>query len=212
MADNFFKAVNCKNDERVLECLQTNVTKETLEKIYKTKPFPLELLHFSPVVDREFLKDHPLKLFSSGQVKNTNILLGVMKDEMYFKYYTILWKTRDIATITQQFKTIVRTQYKNMSDAAEYAIQLYTSECTPTFIEAFRPIVDIASDFTFTCATRQEAILRSKMMQEVYLYRYSYPTPVPNSAYPMGQLGFAAHGADFLVSLARHCDRLRFLF
>ena len=212
MADNFFKAVNCKNDDRVLECLQTNVRKETLEKIYKTKPFPLELLQFSPVVDREFLKDHPLKLFSSGQVKNTNILLGVMKDEGYFVYDTILWQTRDIATITQQFKNRVRTQYKNMSQVAEYAIQLYTPECTPTFIEAFRPLVDIASDILFTCATRQEAILRSKTMQEVYLYRYSYPTPVPFSAYPMGQLGFAAHGADFLVSLARHRDRLRFLF
>ncbi len=197
------KALNCSNDEHVLQCLRTNVTQEMLKNIYTTKPFPLQDLQFSPTVDQEFLKDHPYKLFGSGQVKNSSIILGVTKDEMFYFYGRILWQTRNITIITQNFKNLVKTHFKDKpAEVSEYALQLYTPECTPTFIEALRPLVDVASDNTFTCGIRQEAVLRSKTMQPVYLYRYSYPTPVLYSAYPRGQFGFASHGTDFLVSLS----------
>ena len=204
MTNEVLKALNCTNDENVLTCLKNNVTQEMLEKIYTTQPFSLQPLQFLPSVDQDFLEDHPFKLFGSGRVKNSSIILGVTKDEMYYRNNRILWQTRNITVITQNFKHIVRTSqlFKDKpAEVSEYAIELYLPKCIPTFVEAFRPIVDIASDFTFTCGIRQEAILRSKMIHNVYLYRYSYATPVPYSVYPQGQFGFAAHGADVLVSV-----------
>ena len=197
--ETFLKAVNCSNDERVLECLKTNITPEILDKIYKSEA--MSNLDFAPTVDGEFLKDHPLKLFKSGQVKNCSIITGVTKDEMYFRNSEILWETRNISVIYQRFTATVTSFFKD-DKVSEYAIQLYSPECTPTFIEAFRPIVDVMTDYVFTCGSRQEAIVRSTLKHNVYFYRYSYATPVPYSAYPVGQFGFAAHGADFLVSTA----------
>ena len=197
--ETFLKAVNCSNDERVLECLKTNITSEMLDKIYKSEA--MSNLDFAPTVDGEFLKDHPLKLFRSGQVKNCSIITGVTKDEMYFRNSEILWETRNIREIHQRFTAIVTSFFKD-EKVSEYAIKLYSTECTPTFIEAFRPIVDVMTDYVFTCGSRQEAIVRSTLKHNVYFYRYSYATPVPYSAYPVGQFGFAAHGADFLVSRA----------
>lgn len=194
--ETFLKAVNCSNDGRLLECLKTNITRETLDKIYKSKA--ISTLDFAPAVGGEFLKDHPFKLF---EVKNCSIITGETKDEMYFRNYIILRHTRNISVIHQRFEDRVTSFFKD-EKVAEHAIKLYSPECTPTFIEASRPLVDVMTDYAFTCRTRQEAIVRSAMKHNVYFYRYSYATPVPYSAYPVGQFGFAAHGADFLVSRA----------
>ena len=196
--ETFLKAIDCANDEHLLECLQTNVTRQILDRIYKSGA--MSGLEFAPTIDGEFLEDHPLKLFKSGRVKNCSIITGVTKDEMYFRNYALLWKTRNISAINQIFKHRVTTFFKD-EKVSEYAIKLYSPECTPSFIESFRPIVDIMTDYAFTCGSRQEAIIRSSMKHDVYFYRYSYATPVPYSAYPLGQFGFAAHGADALVSI-----------
>ena len=49
-------------------------------------------LDFAFTVDGEFLKDHPLKLFKSGQVKNCSIIRRVTKDEMYYRNSEILYE------------------------------------------------------------------------------------------------------------------------
>ena len=100
--------------------------------------------------------------------------------------------------IHQRFKAIVTSFFKD-EKVSEHAIKLYSPECTPTFIEEFRPIVDVMTDY---CGSRQDAIARSTLKHNVYFYRYSYATPVPYTAYPVGQFGLAAHGADLLVSRA----------
>ena len=194
----FLKLVNCKNDERVLKCLK-NLTHDDLEKIYSKNPNPLDQFWYPPTVDREFLKEHPLRLLIAGHFKKAGMIMGVTKDEMFFTQNKILQLTRNVTTITQQFKNLLKKQFK-VEALYDTAFELYKPECTPTFVEAFRPMVDVQSDSLFVCATRREAILRSNMSSEVYLYRYSYATPVPYSAYPRGNFGFAAHGADFLVS------------
>ncbi|XP_028406018.1 cholinesterase-like isoform X2 [Dendronephthya gigantea] len=203
--DSFLKAIDCRNDENLLTCLKTNITHDKLQDIYMSKPYILKDLWLAPVVDGEFIKDQPYKLFKSGHVKNSTIILGITKDEMFFNNQAIIWQTRNITKIQQKFKDILKEHFKNKPERVqEYAYKLYYPECTPSFIEAFRPIVDIYSDIVFTCGTKQEALLRSNMpTSEVYLYRYSYATPSPYSAYPRGQLGFAAHGADFLSSFGR---------
>ena len=195
--------VNCPNDDRVVECLKTNVTEEILNTIYTTKPFLLKLLRFSPRVDGEFLKDSPNTLFTSGKVKKFDIILGNTKDEMFFTYHDVIRQTRNTTIITKNFTDLVKSYFKSYSEEVlDHAIKLYTPKCKPNFIEALRPMIDIGSDIIFVCATRTEAVVRSKLNHKVYLYKYSYATAVPYPAYPRGQFGFAAHGADLLVSSA----------
>ncbi|XP_046839173.1 cholinesterase-like isoform X2 [Xenia sp. Carnegie-2017] len=199
-SETFLKSVNCANATDVLQCLKTKITQQTLQRIYSRKPFIFEAVWTAPTVDGDFLKDHPQKLFATGQVKPSPIILGVTKDEMFYRNDAILYRTRDPKNITKIFQENLEKIFPRNSEMLTVARSLYSSDCTQTFIEAFRPLVDLQSDLAFTCPIKQEAILRTRFIDSsnVYLYRYSYSSPVPYRAFPRGMFGFAAHGSDSL--------------
>ena len=201
--DLFLKTVNCRNDEKVLECLQNNVTTKDLERLYSSTPFILSNVWFAPYVDGDFLTDQPRKLLENGIVKNGEVILGVTKDEMFLTFGPLLGMTRNISFLTEKFQETLKESLKNSSEAVyNQALKLYQPECIPSFIEALKPTVAFSTDQVYVCPTNIEAKLQSQLYNasDVYLYHYSHSSPMFLSLYPNGTFGFAAHGTDVLVS------------
>ena len=213
----FLQNVNCADDEDLLECLRNNVTDQDLVKIYRSQPFVLQSAWMPPYIDGDFLTDDPKKLLNEGKIKNTDVILGVTKDEGFFSEYVLLQQSRNITYLTQKFHEKLKNQLnllkqilrKNWTEAVyNEAAKLYQPKCIPSFIEALKPLVAFQTDLQFACDTANEAIVRSKILNSTntFLYQYSFASSIPTrNLYPNGEFGFAAHGVDVRV-----CHKLKF--
>ncbi|XP_046863092.1 acetylcholinesterase-like isoform X2 [Xenia sp. Carnegie-2017] len=192
-SENFLKEVNCYNSSNVLKCLKNNVTTEQLKEVFAEKRDP-----FTPAVDGDFFKDHPQMLFRRGKVKQCPIIFGTMGSEMYFQTSSILAKTRNITRINRIFNSSIREAFFRHPHYFDVAKRLYSPKCTPSFVESLKPLVDMLSDWAFTCPMKYEAHQRVLMFPatKVFVFRYTYPSPEPH-AYPVGTYGFANHGQDY---------------
>ncbi|XP_046839059.1 acetylcholinesterase-like [Xenia sp. Carnegie-2017] len=189
----FLKAVGCDNCANTKKCLQENVTSEELQKYIRTEDFM-----FTPDVDGDFFKDHPRFLFVHGKGKQCPTIFGTVKDEMFITTsHIILNETRSISQISAIFNKTLRGAFSNHARFYEVAHKLYSSECTSSLTEAYRPLVNFLTDWAFTCPVKEEAFLRARFFpkQPVYVYRYAYASAVP-LLYPKGTFGFVAHGMD----------------
>ncbi|XP_046839170.1 cholinesterase-like isoform X2 [Xenia sp. Carnegie-2017] len=189
----FLQIVGCDNSANTKKCLQENVTLETFEKYLNRK---VDFM-FTPDVDGDFFKDHPRFLFTQGKGKPCPMIFGTLKDEMFFTTSFILSNTRNITEISTTFNETLRETLSHHPRFYEVAQKLYLSECTPSFTEAYRPLVNFLTDWAFTCPEKEESLLRVRIFPEqpVYVFQYAYATAVPGT-YPTGTFGFAAHGLD----------------
>ena len=197
----FLGKANCDNDENLLKCLR-NVTEDKLKNVANSKEF--WSIRTGPNVDREFISDKPQKIWVDRDVKNQEIIIGVTKDEMFLQLQYLLLKSTNISYYSKHFEESLKMHFKNSSKAVyEKARELYKPKCIPSYLEALKPSVAFQSDRIFICGSRQEAKLRSKLMNStnVYVFQYSH-APLVNyipSLYPYGVFGFAAHGIDVMV-------------
>ncbi|XP_023672163.1 acetylcholinesterase [Paramormyrops kingsleyae] len=85
------KLVGCQfgNDTELVECLRNRSPHELIEQEWQVLPFSgLFRFSFVPMIDGVVLPDSPDTMLSSGNIKDTQILLGVNQDEgTYFLLY-----------------------------------------------------------------------------------------------------------------------------
>ncbi|XP_039679321.1 acetylcholinesterase [Perca fluviatilis] len=85
------KLVGCNggNDTELVDCLRGKTPQELIDQEWQVLPWSaLFRFSFVPVVDGEVLPDTPEAMLSSGNFKDTQILLGVNQDEgSYFLLY-----------------------------------------------------------------------------------------------------------------------------
>ncbi|XP_074479494.1 acetylcholinesterase [Sebastes fasciatus] len=85
------KLVGCNggNDTELVDCLRGKTAQELIDQEWQVLPWSaLFRFSFVPVVDGEVLPDTPEAMLSSGNFKDTQILLGVNQDEgSYFLLY-----------------------------------------------------------------------------------------------------------------------------
>lgn len=85
------KLVGCNggNDTELVDCLRRKTPQELIDQEWQVLPWSaLFRFSFVPVVDGEVLPDTPEAMLSSGNFKDTQILLGVNQDEgSYFLLY-----------------------------------------------------------------------------------------------------------------------------
>ncbi|XP_031146970.1 acetylcholinesterase [Sander lucioperca] len=85
------KLVGCNggNDTELVDCLRGKTPQELIDQEWQVLPWSaLFRFSFVPVVDGEVLPDTPDAMLSSGNFKDTQILLGVNQDEgSYFLLY-----------------------------------------------------------------------------------------------------------------------------
>ena len=197
----FLEKVNCTNNENLQKCLR-NVTEKSWKNVMNIKE--LSKIWTGPYVDREFISNNPQNILASKAAKNLDIIIGITKDEMFMLHQTTLQESKNISDYLKHFEGMLETHFKNSSKAVyKKARELYKQKCIPSYLEALKPSVAFDSDRTFICASKQEAKLRSKLMNasNVYLYQYSHAPLVPYiaSLYPYGLFGFSGHGLDLVV-------------
>ncbi|XP_068443775.1 acetylcholinesterase [Clinocottus analis] len=85
------KLVGCNggNDTEMVDCLRGKTPQELIDQEWQVMPWSaLFRFSFVPVVDGEVLPDTPEAMLSSGNFKDTQVLLGVNQDEgSYFLLY-----------------------------------------------------------------------------------------------------------------------------
>jgi carboxylesterase type B len=205
----FLEKVNCKNNGNLLKCLR-NVTTDTWEEVLSLHVEVQLEISISPYVDGEFFSDEPQKLWEDGEVKNGDTIIGITKDEMFMMEQSMLQRSKNTSYYLEHFKRTLKSHFKNSSKAVyEKARELYEPSCIPSYLEALKPSVAFHSDITFICASREEAKLRSKLMNStnVYLFQYSHAPLVPYlpSLYPYGLFGFAGHAIEIIVRHIQIC-------
>ena len=158
---------------------------------------------FTPDVDGEFFEDHPRFLFLLGKGKQCPTILGTVEHEMFITTsHIFVNETRSISQINAIFNKTLRDALSKHAHFYEVAQKLYSSKCTSSLTEAYRPLVDFLTDWAFTCPVKEEAYMRAIFLpkQPVYVYRYAYASAV-SLFYPEGTFGFVAHGMDLPVSV-----------
>ena len=208
----FLGKVNCKNDENLLICLRS-VTEDKWKKVMNSKE--IFQIFTGPYIDKEFISDNPQKLLEEGGAKNLDIIIGITKDEMFLYHQSLLEQSKNISVYLKFFRELLEKTFKNSSKAVyDKANELYKPKCIPSYLEALKPSVAFDSDKMFICASRQEAILRSKLMNatKVYLYQYSHAPLVTyvTYLYPYGAFGFAGHGLDVVSAFGAPINNTNF--
>ncbi|XP_046864382.1 cholinesterase-like [Xenia sp. Carnegie-2017] len=191
LSDRFLKRIKCNDSSDVLKCLKKSFDSEKLKEALSNK-----LGMFQPTVDGDFFKDHPQMLFQLGKVKQCPMIFGTMESEMFFLTYYLL-SNHNKTAIIQKFNETLRNTFNYHHHYYEVAKKLYSPKCTPSYIEALRPLVDFLTDWSFTCPMKNEAYQRVLKFprKDVFVFRYKYSSPVPHS-YASGTFGYADHGND----------------
>ena len=187
--------MKCNNSSDVLKCLKKSFDSEKLKEVVSNK-----LGMFQPTVDGDFFEDHPQILFQLGKVKQCPMIFGTMESEMFFLTSYLLSK-HNKTQIIEKFNDTLKTTFKYHHHYYDVAKKLYSPKCTPSYIEALRPLVDFLTDWSFTCPMMHEAYQRVLKFprKDVFVFRYKYSSPVPHRS-PWGTFGYANHGNDLWVS------------
>ncbi|RUS87396.1 hypothetical protein EGW08_004850 [Elysia chlorotica] len=108
-----------------------------------------------PIVDGTFLPDHPLTMLKAGNIKKTNVIIGVDKNEgIYWDIYGFMndFPMEQNGNLNrEQFRNIMQTLSGNDKEFKKQLINLYNSELSGP--RRRMAIVDAASgDSLFKCS------------------------------------------------------------
>ena len=171
-----------ENPKKVVECMK-NLPAEKFAEADEVLFKNLELL--VPTVGDEFLPMSPTDLFRQGDFKDSEVLLGVTKDEgsmfvslkLGFDNEEHFGQSIDITAFNETTAKQVTKSYAVNKDY-EKVIQTYfkraEEESRYTYLDAAS---DITGDFLITCAVVFQADFQSLKNHPVFFYLFDYRTP-----------------------------------
>lgn len=204
VSEEFLSELKCKNDEHVLDCLQ-NLSTDEIMNHYRTTPYSMTKDFMLPVVDGDFFKELPAKMLEKGMYKRMDLMVGVCEHEGFLAHYVHLQKNQTTEFYVNYFEEVLRRTLNGFSeDVYKKALELYEPSCSPNYIEALRPTIDLETDRSWNCQTTKLAKMWSAQStgENNYVFRFSYAPPLDILVYyPQGTFGFAAHASDLMVGV-----------
>ncbi|KAG8148009.1 hypothetical protein E2320_023018 [Naja naja] len=176
------KQLGChfNNDSELVSCLRSKTPQELIAKEWSVLPYKsIFRFPFVPVIDGDFFPDTPEAMLGSGNFKETQLLLGVVKDEgSYFLIYGLPGFSKDNESLINQadFLEGVRMGVPHANDIATEAVVLqYTDWQDQDNGEKNREALDdIVGDHNVICPVVQFANDYTKRNNKVYAYLFDH--------------------------------------
>ncbi|CAH6898856.1 Bche [Phodopus roborovskii] len=165
-----------ENDTEMIKCLQTKEPQEILVNERFVLPSDSLLsINFGPMVDGDFLTDMPHTLLQLGQVKKTQILVGVNKDEgTSFLVYGApgFSKDNDSLITRREFQEGLNMYFPRVSSLSKEAILFYyvdwLGDQTP---EVYRDALDdVIGDYNIICPALEFTKTFSDLENNAFFY------------------------------------------
>ncbi|KAH9491597.1 hypothetical protein Btru_030996 [Bulinus truncatus] len=180
---------------KLLNCTSENATGD-MNCLYFASPEAIiqQANFITPIVDGQFLPDHPEKMLSRGEVKNTSVMLGVNKNEGY--YFNVYWWHSTMFPLNGngeinevQYNEILEHLFlNNTSTIQSVKLQYPIDMCN-----SFSSNVDaITGDLLFKCPVVSFAQIYSRLGNPVYMYSFEHRT----SATPWPEWMGTLHGYE----------------
>ncbi|XP_053115466.1 acetylcholinesterase [Hemicordylus capensis] len=176
------KEVGCQftNDSELVKCLRSKEPQELIDKEWVVLPYKSVFrFSFVPVVDGDFFPDTPEAMLSTGNFKETQVLLGVVKDEgTYFLIYGAPGFSKDNESLIsrEDFLDGVRIGVPHANDiAAEAVVLQYTDWQDENNPEKNREAMDdIVGDHNVICPVMHFATHYAERGNKVYAYFFDH--------------------------------------
>ena len=166
--------VSCPVDDQMLSCLQAVDPEVLTDRQWNlvNRWFDVPI---GPIVDGTFLPAHPQEMLNAGNIKTTNVLIGVDKNEgIYWDIYGFMndFPLQANGNLSRaQFRTIMQTLSGNDKEFKRQLIALYNDELRGP--RRRMAIVDAASgDSLFKCSVVDFARQYTQVGGQVYLFSF----------------------------------------
>ncbi|XP_056663285.1 cholinesterase isoform X1 [Monodelphis domestica] len=175
------KSLSCSrgNETELIKCLRNKNPQEILEHENVILSSGYLKTNFCPTVDGDFLTDMPDSLIQWGDFKQTQILVGVNKDEgTSFLVYGApgFSKDNDSMISQKEFQEGIKEFFPGVSDLGMESIQFhYTGWSDDQIPENFRDAMDdIIGDYNFKCPALEFAKKFSERGNDVFFYYFEH--------------------------------------
>ena len=197
-SEAFFQAVNCPNDNSILDCLRGLPADQILNNEWVTAGF-VEF-PWVPTVDGDFITDSPYNLLREGRYQKKDSIMGVNKDEGSF------WILFSVPGLSKDHESLINyDQYKAGVDIIDFdldhvtkteVMNLYKPEDTNDGAANRDALDKVSGDRSFSCPTVELSNIVTTTTN-TYFYYLSYRAS--NEVWPpwMGVI----HGADISVRI-----------
>ncbi|NWI43982.1 CHLE Cholinesterase, partial [Picathartes gymnocephalus] len=168
------------NESELILCLQDKTPREIVEnEVFVVPHGSLLQVYFSPSVDGDFLADMPEVLVENGLFKQTQILVGVNKDEgLSFLAYGVpgLDKDSDGLINKTQFEAALTLAFPGVSKLAiESIIFHYTDWENVDKPEHYRDAIDdVIGDYNIICPVLEFTSSFAQLGHRVFLYFFEH--------------------------------------
>uniref|UniRef100_A0A8D0GQK9 Carboxylic ester hydrolase n=1 Tax=Sphenodon punctatus TaxID=8508 RepID=A0A8D0GQK9_SPHPU len=176
------KLVGCQasNDSELVSCLKSKKPQELIDEEWLVLPSQSVFrFSFVPVIDGDFFADTPEAMLSTGNFKETQILVGVVHDEgSYFLVYGAPGFSKDNESLIsrEEFLGGVRIGVPHANDiAAEAVVLQYTDwldEDNP--VKNREAMDDIVGDHNVICPVMHFAAHFAEHGNKVYTYLFDH--------------------------------------
>ncbi|XP_076439617.1 acetylcholinesterase-like [Babylonia areolata] len=161
-----------------------------------------------PVIDNYFVTAHPTTLLAEGAAKDTELLIGVNKDEgMYFLAFAFAplfhWET-PAAIPNDQLQGMVRDIVRNNDKAFKAMWYEYVDRVVPAQRDSNWDIADdIVGDLNFKCPSVAFANAFASMGGRRDVYLYSFEHRLSNNPWPESMGMMHAYEIELVFGLPR---------
>nr|XP_060635748.1 acetylcholinesterase [Anolis sagrei ordinatus] len=168
------------NDSELVGCLRSKRPQELVDEEWAVLPYKSVFrFGFVPVVDGDFFPDTPEAMLSAGNFKETQVMLGVVKDEgTYFLIYGVPGFSKDNESLIsrEDFLEGVRIGVPHANDIATEAVLLqYTDWRDQDNGEKNREAMDdIVGDHNVICPAMHFAARYAARGNAVFAYLFDH--------------------------------------
>ncbi|XP_053246416.1 cholinesterase [Podarcis raffonei] len=176
------KLLHCtsSNETEIIICLQSKDPQDILANEVSVLPYRALLeLYFTPVVDGDFLADLPGTLLKNGNFKQTQILLGVNKDEgTAFLVYGAPGFSKDNNSLINEseFRAGLALSFPETSEVGLESIAFHYTDWEEEQIPFnYRDAMDdIVGDYNFICPTVEFVKHFAEAQNNAFLYFFEH--------------------------------------
>ncbi|XP_027731960.1 cholinesterase [Vombatus ursinus] len=176
------KSLDCLrgNETELIKCLQNKKPQEILGHVNPIlSSGSLLKINFCPTVDGDFLTDMPDSLIQQGHFKQTQILVGVNKDEgTYFLVYGAPGFSKDNSSLISQkeFQEGIREFFPGVSELGVESIEFhYTGWSDNQIPDNFRDVMDdVIGDYNFICPALEFTKKVSELGNDAFFYYFEH--------------------------------------
>ncbi|XP_062993319.1 acetylcholinesterase-like [Elgaria multicarinata webbii] len=174
------KKVGCHspNDSELVGCLRSKSPQELMDQEWTVLPYnSVFRFPFVPVIDGDFFPDTPETMLSTGNFKDTQVLLGVVKDEgTYFLIYGLPSFSKDTESLItrEDFLEGVRIAVPEANDTRDIVLQYTDSQDVDNGEKNREAMDDIVGDHNVICPVMHFAARYAERGNKVYAYLFDH--------------------------------------